>query len=315
MPNTPSRVPPASETAQSPDQDRWWRSLEELAECEEPPELVRREFPQGAEQWGDPLSRRRFLSLMGASLALAGLQGCSRAPQEKIVPYVRAPKDFVPGKPLFYASAFDLGGRSLGLLVESHMGRPTKVEGNPQHPSSAPVVVNRQPVDPRSPQAGQEQFISFGATDVMAQAAPLGLYDPDRSQTVMDHGQVSTFGAFVKALGGALKAQESKQGAGLRILTSAVTSPTLTRQLQAVLEKYPQAQWVQYEAINDDNVHAGARLAFGETVEPIYHLDKADVILALDADFLGPGPDQVRHTRQFANRRLRPAAKRRARRT
>src|SRR5574342_843009 len=138
----------------------YWRSLEELAGTEEFQPLLHRECPENASDWMDPVSRRGFLQLMGASLALAGLSACTSQTDERIVPYVRAPEEIVPGKPLFFATAMPLGGYATGLLVESHEGRPTKVEGNPQHPAS------------------------LGAADAFAQASVLGLYDPDRSQVV-----------------------------------------------------------------------------------------------------------------------------------
>src|SRR5207253_10870702 len=139
---------------------RYWRSLEELEGDPAFAEMLQREFPDRASEWADPVSRRQFLALMGASLALAGLNGCAGKPRETIMPYVRQPENIVLGKPLYYATTMTLGGFGTGLLVESHEGRPTKIEGNPQHPAS------------------------LGATDVFAQAAILGLYDPDRSQSV-----------------------------------------------------------------------------------------------------------------------------------
>src|SRR5438034_9118764 len=139
---------------------QYWRSLEEISETEEFREFLHREFPQGASEWNDPLGRRQFLKLMGASLALAGLTGCTRQPRETIMPYVRAPEEIVPGQPLFFASAMPLGGMAKGVLVESHMVRPTKIEGNPEHPSS------------------------LGANEQFTESAVLTLYDPDRSQTL-----------------------------------------------------------------------------------------------------------------------------------
>src|SRR5438445_4272859 len=164
---------------------RYWRSLEELADTEAFQELMRREFPEQADVWPQSLSRRQFLTLMGASLALAGLSGCSvrPAPSADFAPYVRAPEEMVPGKPLFFATAMTLGGAAVGLLVESHMGRPTKIEGNPDHPAS------------------------LGATDVYSQASVLTLYDPDRSQTVTHLGQTRTWDDALAALRAALERQ------------------------------------------------------------------------------------------------------------
>jgi molybdopterin-containing oxidoreductase family iron-sulfur binding subunit len=258
---------------------RFWRSLEELADSPEFRELSRNEFPEGATEWTDPVGRREFLKLMGASLALAGLAGCTAQPSDTIVPYVRAPEEATPGKPLFYATAMTLSGCATGLLVESHLGRPTKVEGNPLHPAS------------------------LGGTDVFAQAAILGLYDPDRSQTVTQDGKPSTWTAATAALTALAEAQRATRGAGLRILTETVTSPTLAAQLRALLARFPAARWIQYEPVSRDAVRAGARLAFGEVVNSVYRVDRADVILALDADFLLSGPGALRYAREFAARR------------
>lgn len=258
---------------------KFWRSLEELAQTEQFKEFLHREFPQGASEWNDAVSRRSFLKLMGASLALAGLTACS-GPVEKIVPYVRAPEEIIPGQPLFFATARLLGGYATGLLVESHMGRPTKAEGNPDHPAS------------------------LGSTDVFAQASILTLYDPDRSKVVSQAGLLSTWQAFQNALNIELEAQRRSNGAGLRILTETVTSPTLADQLKTVLETFPQAQWHQYEPVNRDQVKAGAELAFGKFVETHYQFDQANVVLALDADFMRPGdPGHLRYTRDFMSRR------------
>jgi len=257
----------------------YWRSLEELAGTPEFQELLQREFPANASEWNDPVGRREFLKLMGASLALAGLTSCNSQPGDKIVPYVRAPEEVIPGKPLFFATAMSLGGIATGLLVESHIGRPTKVEGNPQHPGS------------------------LGATDAFAQASLLTLYDPDRAQVVSNAGTVSTWNTFVTALATRLEASKLPEGGGLRVLTETVTSPTLAQQLKAVQAKYPQAKCHQYEPANRDAVHAGSRLAFGEVVTTAYRVDKADVIVALGADFLTSGPGNVRYARDFAARR------------
>ncbi|MBI1788452.1 MAG: TAT-variant-translocated molybdopterin oxidoreductase [Acidobacteria bacterium] len=246
---------------------RYWQSLEELAETEGFQEFLYREFPRQASEWeGDEAGRRRFLKLMGASLALAGLMACTRQPDEKIVPYVRQPEEIVPGKPLFFATAFTLGGAATGVLVESHMGRPTKIEGNPDHPAS------------------------LGAADALTQASVLGLYDPDRSQTVTRFGQISSWDKFTSHLREALADQKAQQGAGLRILTEVVTSPALAAQIQAVLKAYPQARWHQYEPAHIP-------------LDRHYKIENADVILALDSDFLTSGPGHLRYARAFADRR------------
>ena len=258
----------------------FWRSLEELAGSAEFQEMMHCEFPKGASEWLDSVSRRGFLKLMGASLAMAGMTACTKQPLEPIVPYVRQPEEVVPGRPLFYATAFSLGGYATPVLVESHLYRPTKIEGNDKHP------------------------VSLGGTDVFAQASILGLYDPDRSQTNTYLGEVQTWGKFVEAIRGPLNSQKAVQGAGIRILTRTIWSPTLADQLRAVLKLYPQAKWHVYEPINRDNVYAGAQMAFGQPVETQYRLENADVILSLDADFLYAGfPGMTRYARDFAKRR------------
>src|SRR5262245_3629495 len=179
----------------------YWRSLGELSDTLEFREFLHREFPEQASEWNDPKGRRNFLKLMSASLALAGVGACTRQPPESIVPYVRQPEDLVPGRPLFFASAITLSGIAKPVLVESHMGRPTKIEGNPEHPAS------------------------LGATDSMTQAAVLGLYDPDRAQTVTLRGDIRPWSAFVGGMQSAISAQKATKGAGLRSLTEPITSP------------------------------------------------------------------------------------------
>jgi MoCo/4Fe-4S cofactor protein with predicted Tat translocation signal len=258
----------------------YWRSLEELAGSAEFREMMHREFPKGASEWVDSVSRRGFLKLMGASMALAGMTACTKQPLEPIVPYVRQPEEVVPGRPLFFATAFTLSGYASPILVESHLYRPTKIEGNEQHPAS------------------------LGGTDIFAQASVLGLYDPDRSQTITYLGDVRTWGMFQEAIRGPLSVQKGLQGAGIRILTPTVSSPTLADQLSSVLKLYPQAKWHVYEPINRDNVYQGAKMAFGQPVETRYDFEKADVIVSLDADFLYAGfPGNVRYIRDFAKRR------------
>jgi hypothetical protein len=185
----------------------------------------------------------------------------------------------VPGKPLYFATAMTMGGYATGLLVESHEGHPTKIEGNPEHP------------------------MSLGASNVFQQASLLDLYDPDRSQAVLHGGEISPWPAFLSALHDALQVQLAAKGAGLRILTETVTSLTLHLQIKAVLAQFPKAQWHQFDPINRDNVHAGARLVFDELVEPQYSLDKARVVLTLDSDFMFSHPAALRYTRDFSHRR------------
>jgi MoCo/4Fe-4S cofactor protein with predicted Tat translocation signal len=258
----------------------YWRSLEELAGSPDFQEMLHREFPKGASEWLDSVSRRGFLKLMGASLAMAGMTACTKQPLEPIVPYVKQPEEVVPGRPLFFATAFTLGGYASPVLVESQMFRPTKIEGNDKHPAS------------------------LGGTDVFSQSSILGMYDPDRSQTVNHLGDIRSWSSLVQAMRGPLSIQKSLQGAGIRILTPTISSPTLADQLQAFLKIYPQAKWHVYEPVNRDNVLEGAKLAFGQPVETRYDFSKADVVLSLDADFLYAGfPGFTRYVRDFAKRR------------
>jgi molybdopterin-containing oxidoreductase family iron-sulfur binding subunit len=257
----------------------FWQSLEELAASAEFGELLHREFPQHASEWDEGTDRRTFLKLMGASLALAGLTGCSYQPPETIVPYVRQPEEIVPGKPLFFATAMPFSGGASPLLVRSNMGRPTKIEGNDLHPAS------------------------LGAADVFAQASVLGLYDPDRSETIINRGETRTYTAFLGEIATRLEGQKSKQGAGLRFLTETVTSPTLAAQLRGVLERFPGARWYQWEPAGGNNASLGARQAAGDFATPIYNFAAADRVLSLDSNFLECGPGSLRYARDFAGRR------------
>lgn len=256
----------------------FWRSLDELAGSAKFQEALHREFPPGASELNN-FNRRSFLKLMGASLALAGLPACTRQPIGKIVPYVRQPEELIPGKPMFFATAMTLGGYATGLIVESHEGHPTKIEGNPGHPAS------------------------LGATSVFQQAALLDLYDPDRSQAVRQNGQPDTWENFVAAVSDVLESQKAKDGAGLRVLTETVTSPTLYFQIQELLKKFPRAGWHQFEPMNRDNVRDGSKLAFGEVIETQFHFEKAKVVLSLDSDFLYFHPNSVRYAHDFATLR------------
>jgi len=257
----------------------FWQSLEELAETEEFEELLHREFPQHASEWDEGTDRRTFLKLMGASLALAGLSGCSYQPPESIVPFVRQPEGMVPGKPLYFATAMPFPGGAAPLLVRSYMGRPTKVEGNDLHPAS------------------------LGAADVFAQASVLGLYDPDRSETIINRGEVRTYTAFLGEMATALEGQREKQGAGLRFLTETVTSPTLGAQMRDLLRRFPGARWYQWEPAGGNNGSLGVRQATGGFATPVYNFAAADRVLSLDSNFLECGPGALRYARDFASRR------------
>ncbi len=255
----------------------YWLGLEELSNTHDFQEFLSEEFPRQSVAYENSVDRRDFLKLLGASLALAGLTSCVRPvrPNETIVPYVKAPEEMIPGRPLYFASAITQGGYAMGVIAESHQGRPTRVEGNPDHPAS------------------------LGAMDVTTSASVLGLYDPDRSQAVVAQNTVggADWAAFATAL------QEAAGSDGFAILTETVTSPTLARQLAQVFEAYPNTRWYQYDQLHNDNALEGSRLAFGEVVTTRYDFSKADVIVSLGADFLGEGPARIRYTKDFSRRR------------
>src|SRR2546421_9918844 len=263
----------------------YWRSLEELADSPILEEFIRHEFPQHAEEWNDPVERRTFLKLMGASLALAGLSGCVIQPPEKIVPYVKQPEEETPGKGLYFATAFSLGGIATPVLVRSNEGRPTKVEGNPDHPSNPGAT----------------------ATDIFSQASILTLYDPDRSQTPLYRGETRAWTTFIAEIRGLIEKEgdglKAKKGAGLRFLTETITSPSLAAQMKQILTDFTEAKWHQYEPVNPDNARAGAIMAFGQDVNTTYDFSKADRILSLGSDFLSAMPGTLRYARDYARRR------------
>jgi MoCo/4Fe-4S cofactor protein with predicted Tat translocation signal len=246
---------------------RYWQSLQETGGSPPSDKILPGEFPDGVSEWLDPLSRRRFLKLMSASIALAGVGACTRQPLRSIVPYVRQPEELVPGRPLFFATALTLAGYARGVLVETHEGRPTKIEGNPEHPASR------------------------GASDIFMQAEILVLYDPDRSQAVIEDGQVSSWDSFLGYLSGRAQNWKSNRGGGLRVLARHETSPTFRDQMKRLLSKYPAAGWHEYEP-------APANLP-----SAVYHFDKAEIIFSIGADFLSSGPASLIQQRDFASAR------------
>ncbi|HYA61849.1 MAG TPA: TAT-variant-translocated molybdopterin oxidoreductase [Candidatus Sulfotelmatobacter sp.] len=258
---------------------QYWRTLEELADDPHFEELLHREFPRHASEWDEAVDRRDFLKLMGASLAFAGLAGCGRPDIDHIVPYVKQPDGMILGRPSFFATAMPFGADAIGVLVESHEGRPTKIEGNPDHPSS------------------------LGATSAQVQASILNLYDPDRSQTVQNAGEIRSWSAFLDAAQALATNVRATRGAGFRILSGTVTSLTLTAQIRNLLAQNPEAKWYQWEPAGADGAREGAKLAFGRNVNTVYQVGKANVIVSLDADFLACGPGHLANARQFARRR------------
>jgi molybdopterin-containing oxidoreductase family iron-sulfur binding subunit len=256
----------------------FWRSIGELADTPQFREYLHREFPEQAAEWNDPKGRREFLKLMSASLALAGVGACVKQPPEKIIPYVTQPEEIVPGKPLFFATAYPFGGIGIPVLVESHEGHPTKVEGNPEHPTS------------------------LGGTDIFAQAAILQLYDPDRAKVVTGRGETRSWNEFQSALRVELLQQKSKGGTGLRFLTEAMTSPTIAEQVSLIQQAFPSAKWHQWDPIARDASRMAAHGAAGAPSDARYHFDKADVVVSLEADFLC-GALSVPAQKAFAARR------------
>ncbi len=239
---------------------RFWRNLDQLAEEPEFHELLQEEFPRQASEWTDAMSRRGFMKVMGASMALAGLAGCTKQPDEPIFPYIRQPEDLVLGVPMYFATAHPFPTGAIPVLVKSDSFRPIKVDGNPEHP------------------------MSRGKSDAITQGTLLGLYDPDRSQHVLNRGQSAAWSQFQIGFAGAVRALPG--GKGLWFLSDTVTSPTLAAQWKQVQAAYPQAQFVQWEPVNRDSARTAAKAAFGHYVDAQYKLENADLILSLDADFL-----------------------------
>ena len=242
---------------------RYWKSLDELADTPAFQELMQEEFPRQASagEWVDAVSRRGFLKVMGASFALAGLAGCTKQPDEVIFPYIKQPEDLILGKPMYFATAHPFPTGAIPVLVKSDAFRPIKLEGNPEHP------------------------VAKGKSDAFTQASLLDLYDPDRSVHPRFRGEPAAFGQFQEEFAAAVAA--TKTGEGIVFLSETITSPTLAAQWKQVQAKYPQAKLVQYEPLNQDAGRAASKAAFGDYYDTQYKLEDADVILALDADFLG----------------------------
>ncbi len=256
----------------------YWRSLGQLDEHPESRAFLEREFPEGASELPEGVTRREMMMLLGASLSLAGLAGCRR-PAEEIVPYATAPEEVVPGIPRYYATTMPFRRSAYGLIVESHEGRPTKIEGNPSHPST------------------------LGASSSRVQASVLGLYDPDRSQSIRSGGAPKSWKDFVTAWEQLSAAHAADGGAGLAVLSESFSSPTLARLASELRVRYPQLQWATYDAVSDENRVAGLRLATGRDLDLMLRFDRASVILALDADPLLTDPEMIRHARGFADGR------------
>ncbi len=258
---------------------QYWRSLGQLQDTPEFREFLDREFPQGASEFGNDWSRRSFLTLMGASVALAGLAGC-RKPVEKIVPYVTRPEGVDPGESRLYATTMPFGIGGYGVLATSRDGRPIKVDGNPEHPST--------------PGGGSTPWL---------QASILNLYDPDRARQVMNQNVASSWSAFASFWSGQHKSLASTGGEGLAVLTDPFGSPTLARLMGEFKKTFPKARFVSYEPVSDEQVFEGIRLATGTLHQPVYSLEKAKIVLSLNNDFVRTESDAVRNQKGFMDGR------------
>ncbi|MBD3402821.1 4Fe-4S dicluster domain-containing protein [candidate division GN15 bacterium] len=275
------RIPMKIEPAPTPQRTgkEYWRSLAQLAQTDEFKQRLHNEFPEGAQEMGNDWSRRSFLTLMGASIALAGLSGCRR-PVEKIVPYVRRPEEIMPGRPLMYATNMPFGTKSYGVLARANDGRPTKLEGNAEHPST------------------------LGGTNIFIQAAILGLYDPDRAKQPIDGRTKSDWDSFIDYWRSEPHTKYLDNGGrGLAVLSESFASPTLARLKEEFADTFPNATWAAYEPISDENIYDGLELATGQVYQPVHHFDRADIIMSLESDFLERDGNPVTNARGFAAKR------------
>ncbi|MGE3508224.1 MAG: TAT-variant-translocated molybdopterin oxidoreductase [Vicinamibacterales bacterium] len=255
----------------------YWRSLAQVGNLDEYRRVLEREFPDGASELPVGVSRRDMMKLLGASLSLS--TAACRRPAEEIVPYVAAPEDVVPGVPRYYATTMPFRRSAYGVIVESHEGRPTKIEGNPGHPSTR------------------------GASSVRVQASLLGVYDPDRSQSITLKGERKAWSDFVTAWGELAQAHTADGGAGLAVLFESFSSPTLARLASELRTRFPKMLSATYDAVSDENRLAGLRQATGRDVDLVLRFDRAAVILSLDADPLATDPEMIAHARGFADGR------------
>jgi len=258
------------------EQPNYWKSLNELANNDEYKKFVEREFPENATEFGDKVSRRSFLRVMGASIALAGFAACRR-PVQKILPYSQQPEEVIPGVPLYYASAMPFQDALTGLVVENHEGRPTKIEGNEMHPSSG------------------------GSSSIFNQAALLNMYDPDRSRFVRRDGERSSYNEFQTFCA----EHFADTGRNIAFISEASSSPTFNRLRDRALSRFTNARWVTFEPFGDDNAVEGTEIAFGRRLRTVNHWNEAEVIVALDHDFLNPAANKnsVETTKQFVEGR------------
>ena len=273
-------IPPA---CPEPENGRtYWRSLDQLADTPEFRQWMEREFPEGASEWSDPVSRRHFVKIMSASFLLAGFglagTGCRR-PEQRILPFSKMPENYVHGVPQYYATAMPTRGSAVPLVVKSNDGRPTKVEGNPLHPDSN------------------------GGTDRYTQASILNLYDPDRATRFLKKGNTETPEAAMDYLSGLSRQLQSSSGQKLAFLMERGNSPSRRRLQQAISQKLPQAAWYQFEPVDTDIHRRAVTAAFGVSAEPVNRYDLAKVIVSLDCDFIGSEEDVHSNIRRYAQGR------------
>ncbi|HEY4222987.1 MAG TPA: molybdopterin oxidoreductase, partial [Myxococcota bacterium] len=255
-----------------------WRSLEDKEQHPSVVDKIDVEMPSGTAPL-TAMQRRDVLKLAGASMAMAGLSACFRRPEEEILPYTHQPEEVVPGIPNFYASVQARSEGAVGLVVEAHEGRPTKIEGNALHPAS------------------------LGAADIWAQAEVLKLYDPDRARTPLQSGKANTWAdwdTFAKTQAAAFG---GNGGQGLAILLEDEDTPTIQRVLDAGKAKLPNAKVYRWDPLAPDHHRLGAEMAFGAGARPLFDLAKAKVVLALDSDFLVEGPDHIKNAKGWSKNR------------
>ncbi len=270
---------PPIKSKQSIKNRNYWRSLYDSTDATTETEQLDNEFPHGREVDPNSVSRREFLRLMGASMALAGATTGCRRPVRKIVPYVKQPEEIIPGIPLNYATTMTVGDEAFGLLVESHEGRPTKIEGNPQHPSS------------------------LGKAGTIHQASILGLYDPDRSKNITQNKSAKSWTELLDFWAGKRADHLANKGEELAILSESFVSPSLSRLKNEFKKNFPNATWATYEPVSNENIYKGVAGATGESLRPDYRFNKADVVLSLDSDFLLTESDSVINAGRFAQAR------------
>ena len=254
--------------------DKYWKSIDELVEQPEFKNFVHNEFSEGTIELPNNISRKNFLYLMGASIAMAGFSGC-RKPVRKILPYISAPEEIIPGIPNYYASSFSLGLNAFGVVVETHEGRPTHIEGNEKHSSS------------------------LGAVNQYIQSSILDLYDPDRAKNISNNDDDSDINDFIEYC----HSYNYNDGKGMYVVSKTITSPTTYRLYKEFLKKFPKAMWIAYDTVNQENLINGIRVATDKNLIPRYKFDKAKTILSLESDFLSDHYDNINNCKTFSKSR------------